>query len=73
MVFGGIGFSLIEGRSIIDSAYFVIVTMATVGYGDVHPVTTGVKYLPLPSLSLSVILDIGSLKTLPHVFLEAAH
>jgi voltage-gated potassium channel len=40
MILGTIGFMTIEGRSLVDSAYFVIVTVATVGYGDVHPVTT---------------------------------
>jgi voltage-gated potassium channel len=40
MAGGTIGFMAIEGNSFVDSAYFVIVTMATVGYGDIHPVTT---------------------------------
>jgi len=39
MVLGTLGFMVIEKTSVIDAAYFVIVTMATVGYGDVHPVT----------------------------------
>jgi voltage-gated potassium channel len=39
IVLGTIGMMTIEKKSLIDSFYFVIVTMATVGYGDVHPVT----------------------------------
>lgn len=39
MLVGTIGFMAIEKTSLIDAAYFVIVTMATVGYGDIHPVT----------------------------------
>jgi voltage-gated potassium channel len=39
IIVGTIGFMLIEKKSPIDAAYFVIVTMATVGYGDIHPVT----------------------------------
>ena len=39
MIVGTFGFMLIEKRSLIDATYFVIVTMATVGYGDVHPIT----------------------------------
>jgi voltage-gated potassium channel len=39
IITGTFGFMLIENKSLIDAAYFVIVTMATVGYGDIHPVT----------------------------------
>ncbi len=39
IVIGTLGFMIIEKKSLIDAAYFVIVTMATVGYGDIHPVT----------------------------------
>jgi len=39
IVSGTIGMMTIEKKSLIDSFYFIIVTMATVGYGDVHPVT----------------------------------
>ncbi len=36
---GVIGFSLLEKAQLIDALYFTIVTLATVGYGDIHPVT----------------------------------
>ncbi|MFX1466520.1 MAG: potassium channel family protein [Promethearchaeota archaeon] len=34
-----IGFALIEKRSLLDSLYWAIVTLTTVGYGDITPVT----------------------------------
>jgi len=37
------GFMFIEQKPFIDALYFMIVTIATVGYGDIHPVTTGGK------------------------------
>lgn len=39
MILGTIGFVLIENKTFAEAAYFVIVTVATVGYGDIHPVT----------------------------------
>ena len=40
IVSGVIGFMAIERLSLVDAVYLSIVTMATVGYGDIHPVTT---------------------------------
>jgi len=36
---GMIFYHYFEGWSWLDAAYFCVVTMATVGYGDIHPVT----------------------------------
>jgi hypothetical protein len=45
MLAGVAGFSLVEGFSPFDSLYLTIVTVATVGYGDLHPVTPAGKAL----------------------------
>ena len=36
---GTIVYSILEGWSLLDSLYFSVVTLATVGYGDLHPTT----------------------------------
>ncbi|MCH8818700.1 MAG: two pore domain potassium channel family protein [Acidobacteria bacterium] len=36
---GTVGFSLIEGWSLFDSFTMTILTISTVGYGEVHPLT----------------------------------
>ncbi len=55
-VFGTIGFMIIERRSLIDALYFSIVTLATVGYGDVHPVT-------LPGKIITVLIIVTGVGT----------
>ena len=36
---GTIVYSILEGWSLLDSLYFSVVTLATVGYGDLTPTT----------------------------------
>ena len=53
LILGTISFMAIEDRSLTDSLYFIIVTIATVGYGDVHPVT------PLGKLFTVILIILG--------------
>jgi len=36
---GSVAYMEIEGWSLLDAVYFCVVTLATVGYGDLHPTT----------------------------------
>ncbi|MBF0494961.1 MAG: two pore domain potassium channel family protein [Deltaproteobacteria bacterium] len=56
MIVGTLGFMLIEKQSLLDSFYFTVVTVATVGYGDIHPVTSAGKILVL----LVIITGVGT-------------
>jgi hypothetical protein len=56
---GVAGFSLLEGFSWLDSFYFTLVTIATVGYGDVHPVTVPGKVLAMVVIVTGVGCFIG--------------
>ena len=56
LISGTLVFTYLENRSLIDAFYYVIVTIATVGYGDVHPVTTAGKVFAI----LLIITGVGT-------------
>jgi len=56
LVFGTIGFSILENLSLSDAFYFTISTISTVGYGDVHPLTDSGKIMTI----LIIILGVGA-------------
>ena len=45
--FGIVGFMAAEDLSLTDAVYFSVVTVATVGYGDLHPITPFGKLLAI--------------------------
>jgi voltage-gated potassium channel len=56
MVTGIIGFMVTENLSFPDAVYFSVVTVTTVGYGDIHPVTRAGKMLAI----ILIITGVGS-------------
>jgi hypothetical protein len=40
---GTVVYTILEGWTLLDSLYFSVVTLATVGFGDLHPTTDPAK------------------------------
>ncbi|HOT04064.1 MAG TPA: potassium channel family protein [Methanolinea sp.] len=59
VVIGVAGFSLLEGFTPLDSFYLTIVTIATVGYGDLHPATDAGKVLAVVVIIAGVGCFVG--------------
>lgn len=55
-VAGALGLMWVEGLSLGDAVYFSLVTITTVGYGDIHPLTPAGKFL-------TIILILGGVGT----------
>ncbi|HEX8633875.1 MAG TPA: potassium channel protein [Pyrinomonadaceae bacterium] len=51
---GTLGFSLLEPLTLLDSLYLTVMTMATVGYGDVHPISRGGRGFAIVFMLVSV-------------------
>ncbi len=46
-ILGSIGFMFLERLSFLDALYYNIVTMSTVGYGDIHPTHSSTRLLAI--------------------------
>jgi voltage-gated potassium channel len=70
LIFGTIGFSIIEKLSIIDAFYFTIITISTVGYGDVHPTTVSGKILAIFMIVMGVGTFLGVIANASDIMLN---
>jgi voltage-gated potassium channel len=43
LIAGTVFYTLVEGWSVVDAVYFCAMSLATVGYGDIVPTTSGGK------------------------------
>jgi voltage-gated potassium channel len=57
ITFGGVGYILIEGWSWIDAFYMAIITVTTVGFAEVHPLTPAGRLFT----AVLVLLGVGSI------------
>lgn len=70
LIAGTVGFMFAERLSFIDAVYFTIVTIATVGYGDISPVTPIGKALTVALIVTGVGTFVSTLATATEVFLN---
>ncbi len=65
LAFGTVFYHFVEGWSWIDSYYFCVVTLATIGYGDFIPQTNFAKIFT----TIYIFVGIGILSAFIKVFL----
>jgi voltage-gated potassium channel len=54
MLTGTLGFMLIEGWNVLDALYMTITTMATVGFGEIHPLSPQGRLFTIALIVLGV-------------------
>lgn len=64
LIFGTVVFHYVEGWEWIDSLYFCVVTLTTIGYGDLYPTTVGGKIFNMFYIILGLGLILGFIRTI---------
>lgn len=73
LIFAGVLFyTRVEGWSVLDSFYFVIITMTTVGYGDFSPVTVAGKLVTVFFILAGIGLFLAFLSRIAALAIESA-
>ena len=54
LIVGPLGYVLIEGWSVFDAIYMTVTTLATVGFGEVHPLSTAGRTFTIGLIILGV-------------------
>ena len=67
---GTIGFMVIEGSSPVDALYYSIVTISTVGYGDIHPVSSIGKFFAVVLIVMGVGTFLGVVANATEIMLS---
>lgn len=69
---GVLFYTRVEGWSVLDSFYFVIITMTTVGYGDFSPVTVAGKLVTVFFILAGIGLFLAFLSRIAALATESA-
>lgn len=64
LIGGTIFYHRVEGWSIIDSLYFCVITLTTIGYGDLHPTTEASKLFTIVYIFLGLGFIAGIITTI---------
>ncbi len=70
MIFSITGIMYFENKSFFEALYFAIVTVSTVGYGDIYPVTTFGKYISIIMIVIGVGTFLGVIATFTEIILS---
>jgi voltage-gated potassium channel len=72
VVVGAVVYSYLEGWGLVDSIYFATVTIATVGYGDIAPVTTAGRLFTIIYIVIGIGLFVALASALASHLIERA-
>lgn len=68
---GALFYRFVEEMSWVDAFYFSVVTVSTVGYGDISPTTTAGKIFTMVYVVVGIGVFVALVSTTAHHILEA--
>ena len=66
LAIGTVVYHYLEGWNYLDSLYFSVVTLTTIGYGDFHPVTDMGKLFTIFYIVVGIGMILGFINTVQH-------
>ena len=70
LLIGTFGFAIVEGWSLFDSFYMTLITLTTVGYGEVHPLSRTGRVFASALMLLGVTTVFASIAVLGDTLLR---
>jgi len=68
--FGTFGFHVIEGMSFFDAFYMTMITISTVGFSEIKPLSTAGRILTILIISTGITIGAYTIGTLLRMFIE---
>ena len=56
IMFGVMGYMIVEGWGFLDSLYQTVITISTVGFGEIHPISTGGRIITILLILFAITL-----------------
>lgn len=70
LILGTVSYKHLEGWTWLDSLYFSIITLTTIGYGDFSPQTIGGKIFTIFYILLGIGIILGFVNTVYHHYTD---
>lgn len=70
LLFGVMSFHFIEGMSYFDALYMTVITISTVGFMEVHPLSMAGRIIAMTLISTGIIIGAYTLGTLLRMLIE---
>ncbi|AWM14513.1 potassium channel family protein [Flavobacterium sp. NRK F10] len=73
IIIGTIAYHYLEGWGLLDSLYFSVVTLTTIGFGDFTPKTDGGKIFTIFYIVMGIGMILSFINTVQHHFTIMRH